>query len=48
MNEETALHLAVSKKNVEIIKLLMSNKNINVNALNYILSFKELNEILKV
>lgn len=31
INEKTALHLAIEKKNIEIVKLLLQNGNINVN-----------------
>ena len=30
-NEKTALHIAVEKRNVEIVKLLLSHPNIDVN-----------------
>lgn len=36
---KTALHIAIEKNNVEIVKLLISNKNINVNRITVLLAF---------
>lgn len=32
ITKKTALHLAVEKENIEIIKYLLSHKNIDINA----------------
>lgn len=39
MFSKTALHIAVEKQNIEIIKLLLSNNNININIKNDIYFF---------
>ena len=36
---KTALYLAVQKQNIEIIKLLLANNNLNINAHNILIIF---------
>ena len=52
---ETALHIAVEKENIEIIKLLLSKENIDINLIkisNIIIQYnfknKHFNTILKI
>lgn len=33
INEKTPLAIAIEKENIEILKILLSNKNIDINAL---------------
>ena len=44
-NEKTPLAIAIENENIEIVKLLLSNQNIDVNAISIFYLF--LNEILK-